>query len=99
MMSVFHAATAIWPELGRSLKQPPLVYEMAIYCDFASPPNFDLRTDQTLLDRKLQSMAAYQSQVQIARMVEQIRHSGPYEYLREFAFPHYSPKRYKSLFA
>lgn len=99
MMSIYHASGAIWPELGQPIEQPPLVYEMAIYCDFALPPNLELQTDQTTFELKLQSLAAYQSQVQIEEMVEQTRQSGPCEYLREFAFPHYTPDRYKNLFA
>ena len=99
MISVFHAAGAIWPELGQPLSAPPLVYEMAIYCDFDSPPNLELKADQSALERKLESIAAYRSQAQIEGVVAHIRQSGPYEYLREFVFPQYSPDRYKSRFA
>lgn len=72
---------------------------MAIYCDFGSPPNLELQTDQAMLDKKLQSMAVYKSQLQIEVRLAHILYGGPYEYLREFHFPHYSPNHYKSRFA
>ena len=99
MISIYHAAGPIWPELGKSLEQPPFVYEMAIYCDFAQPPNLELQSDQKALDIKLQSMAAYKSQVQIETPLAHIRAGGPYEYLREFHFPYYSPNHYKKRFS
>ena len=98
MMSIFHASGAIWPELGHPIKQPPLVYEMAIYCDFALPPNLEVQTDQTTFDKKSHSLPAFQSQGQIVEMMEQTRQNGHYEYLQEFPFPHYAPNRYKSIF-
>jgi LmbE family N-acetylglucosaminyl deacetylase len=99
MISLFHAAGAIWPELGAPLAEVPKVYEMAIYCDFDVPPNLELRGSDELFDNKLKSIAAYRSQEQIARIVDIQRASGPYEYLREVNFRFYSPERYKHLFA
>lgn len=99
MISLFHASGAIWPELGKPIDQIPSVYEMAIYCDFGEPPNLQIRADQQAFNRKLESIAAFESQNQIAKLVENVREDGPYEYLREVNFHFYSPKNYRQLFA
>jgi LmbE family N-acetylglucosaminyl deacetylase len=99
MISLFHAAGAIWPELGAPLKDVPKVYELAIYCDFPQPPQLEIRADQKAFDTKLAGIAAYKSQLQIERIVEGIRAAGAYEYLREMDFPFYSPSNHKPTFA
>jgi len=99
MICLFHAAGAIWPELGEPLKEVPKVLEMAIYCDFDQPPNLELHGDDGLFQTKLNSIAAYRSQEQIERLVDNQRAAGPYEYLREVNFRFYSPERYRHLFA
>ena len=89
MISLFHASGKIWPELGDPL-DVPFVHEMAVYCDFPSDPHLEV---------KLQSIAAYESQLQIAELVQRIREDGPYEYIRDVEFRLYSPRRYRSLFS
>jgi LmbE family N-acetylglucosaminyl deacetylase len=99
MISLFHAAGAIWPELGAPLADVPKVYELAIYCDFPQPPQLEIRADQNAFDTKLKGIAAYKSQLQIERIVEGIRAAGAYEYLREMNFRFYSPANHKPTFA
>jgi len=99
LISIFHASGTIWPELGRPLAAVPMVYEMAVYCDFAQAPNLELRGDEKSLSKKLQSIEAYRSQEQIAQLIESLRRGGPYEYLHELTFPLYSPSHYRPLFA
>jgi LmbE family N-acetylglucosaminyl deacetylase len=99
MISLFHAAGAIWPELGQPLSDVPKVYELAIYCDFPQPPQLELRAGQEAFERKLAGILAYKSQLQIARLVEIVRSAGAYEYLRELNFRFYSPENHKSAFA
>src|SRR5687767_9928673 len=70
MISLFHAAGAIWPELGEPLGDVPQVYELAIYCDFPQPPQLELRTDESAFDKKLKGIAAYRSQLAIAKLAE-----------------------------
>ena len=53
MISIFHAAGAIWPELGAPLVDVPKVYELAIYCDFPQPPQLELRADDGAFETKL----------------------------------------------
>jgi len=96
-ISIFHAAGAIWPELGHPTDVPE-VYDMAIYCDFPSPPTLQLRCDQAEFQSKLDAIAAYQSQKQIEILVKQVADAGPYEYLREVNFKFYSSTAYKHLF-
>jgi LmbE family N-acetylglucosaminyl deacetylase len=99
MISVFHAAGAIWPELGPPLTEVPKVGELAVYCDFAQPPNLEVIGSQEAFARKLQSIETFRSQEQIAALVESVRKAGPYEYIREFEFRLFSPEIYRPLFA
>jgi LmbE family N-acetylglucosaminyl deacetylase len=99
MICLFHAAGTIWPELGEPLADVPKVYELAIYCDFPQAPQYEIRGDPAAFERKLQSIAAYRSQTQIARLVETIRAAGPVEYVRALNFRFYSPTNYKGLFS
>jgi LmbE family N-acetylglucosaminyl deacetylase len=98
MISLFHASGKIWPELGDPL-DVPFVHEMAVYCDFPSDPHLEIVGDSSAFDVKLQSIAAYVSQLQIAELVHRIREDGPYEYIRDVEFRLYSPRRYRSLFS
>ena len=99
MICLFHAAGAIWPELGKPLAEVPKVYELAIYADFPQPPQLELRADAASFETKLRGIAAYRSQLQIERIVQQIRAAGAYEYLRELNFRFYSPENHKTTFA
>lgn len=96
-ISIFHAAGAIWPELGEPTAVPE-VYDMAIYCDFPSPPTLQLRCGPAEFQSKLDAIAAYQSQKQIEILVKQVANAGAYEYLREVNFKFYSSLAYKDLF-
>jgi LmbE family N-acetylglucosaminyl deacetylase len=98
MISLFHASGKIWPELGDPL-DVPMVHEMAVYCDFPSDPNLEIAGDSSAFEVKLQSIMAYESQLQIAELVQRIREDGPYEYIRDVEFQLYSPRRYRSLFS
>lgn len=98
MISLFHASGKIWPELGDPL-DVPFVHELAVYCDFPSDPNLEVVGDSTAFEIKLESIAAYESQLQIAELVQRIREDGPYEYIRDVEFRLYSPRRYRSLFS
>ncbi|MDA1165398.1 MAG: PIG-L family deacetylase [Planctomycetota bacterium] len=98
MISLFHASGKIWPELGDPL-DVPFVHEMAVYCDFPTDPNLEVAGDDSAFEVKLQSIAAYASQLQIAELVQRIREDGPYEYIRDVEFRLYSPRRYRSLFS
>lgn len=99
MISLFHAAGAIWPELGEMLSAPPRVGELAVYCPFSAPPNLEIRGDREVFEAKLKGIEAYQSQVQIAEVVDKLRSAGPVEYVREFEYELYSPALYSELFA
>jgi len=94
---LFHASGDIWPELGRPIAVPQL-YEMAIYCDFHQPPNLRLQTTDLLLQRKLEAVAAFRSQLQIEQLVRKVEQAGPVEYLHEVDFRFYEPARYAALF-
>jgi LmbE family N-acetylglucosaminyl deacetylase len=98
MISLFHATGEIWSELGPPLAPMPELYEYAVYCDFAQPPNLRLQTDDATFQKKLAAITAFASQRQIGELVDRIRDGGPNEYLREVNFRFYSPKNYQALF-
>lgn len=98
LISLFHAGGSIWPELGEPLDKTPYVHEMAIYCDFPEPPTLRISTDDACLEKKLEAIRAFKSQKQIASIIEGVRASGPYEYIRSLNFHLYQPRRYYDLF-
>ena len=99
MISLFHASGSIWPELGDPIGQVPRVFEIAVYCDYPEPPQLEIRASEEMFEKKLRSIAAFRSQLQIAQLVENVRAAGPYEYSRELKFRFYSANTYKPMFA
>jgi LmbE family N-acetylglucosaminyl deacetylase len=97
MISIFHAAGAIWPELGPPIDVPKLG-ELAVYCDFSGLPNLEIIGDDEVFRTKLRSIEVYRSQEQISAVVESLRKAGPYEYIREYEFRLFSPQIYRGLF-
>jgi len=98
LISLFHAAGNIWPELGSPIENVPYVHEMAVYCDFPEPPNLRMKTPESLLEKKLEAIAAFKSQQQIGSLIDIVRKSGPYEYLRALNFKLYQPAAYYDMF-
>ena len=98
IISVFHAQGKIWPELGEPIRKFPRLYEYATYSDYIEPPDHQVKTSPDLLERKLASIAAYQSQEQIEALVVNIRSLGPKEYIREVGFKLFNPLQYDALF-
>ena len=98
LISLFHAAGSIWPELGEAIEKVPYVHEMGVYCDFPSPPKVRMKTPQTYLEKKLNAIAAFKSQTQIASLIDIVSKSGPFEYLRELNFKLYQPTAYYDMF-
>ena len=98
LISLFHAGGTIWPELGEPIEKTPYVHEMGIYCDFPEPPTLRLSTPDEYLEKKLEAIGAFKSQKQIASLIEGVRKSGPYEYIRALNFALYRPQVYYNLF-
>jgi len=98
LISLFHAAGNIWPELGDKTEKVPYVHEIAVYCDFPQPPKVRIQTPVSLLEKKLEAIAAFKSQKQINSLIDIVRKSGPYEYLRELNFKLYQPALYYDMF-
>ncbi len=98
LISLFHAAGNIWPELGKPLAKVPYVHTFAVYCDFPVPPTLRMRTPASYLEKKLQAIAAFRSQKQISSLIENVRHCGPEEYIRAIDFRLYHPANYHNLF-
>lgn len=98
LISLFHSAGSIWPELGAPLAKVPYVHEIGVYCDFPAPPNLRVQTPESYLEKKLESIATFKSQLQIGSLIDIVRKSGPYEYLREYTFSLYQPGAYYDMF-
>jgi LmbE family N-acetylglucosaminyl deacetylase len=99
LISVFHACGEIWPELGRPLKKAPYLTEMAVYCDFPSPPQLRLKGSDRVFERKLRSILAFRSQKQIRSLVDSVRKNGPVEFYRNVQFNLYNPLKYRYRFS
>jgi LmbE family N-acetylglucosaminyl deacetylase len=98
LISLFHAAGNIWPELGQPLSNVPYVHTYAVYCDFLAPPTLRMRTPKSYLEKKLKAISAFRSQKQISSLIENVRHCGPEEYIRAIEFKLYRPAKYRALF-
>ena len=98
LISLFHAAGLIWPELGEPLEKTPYVHEIAVYCDFPTPPQLQMRTPMSFLEKKLNAIKAFRSQKQIDSLVRIVENAGPVEYIRAIEFNLYNPRRYRDLF-
>ena len=98
LISLFHAAGNIWPELGKPLDKVPYVHTYAVYCDFATPPTLRMRTPLVYLENKLKAIAAFRSQRQISSLIENVRHCGPEEYIQAIDFKLYHPASYRNMF-
>ncbi|MFO7782596.1 MAG: GlcNAc-PI de-N-acetylase, partial [Spirochaetia bacterium] len=98
LISLFHATGAVWPELGAPLVAPPPLLEMAIYCDFPAPPTLQVEGSAEDFATKLDAIAAFASQEQIAAIVDGVRAAGPFEYFREVPFSLYDSRHYAALF-
>jgi LmbE family N-acetylglucosaminyl deacetylase len=98
LISMFHAAGNIWPELGEPLEKVPYVNTYAVYCDFAEPPTLRMRTPISYLEKKLKAIGAFRSQKQISSLIDNVRHCGPEEYIRAIDFKLYHPSSYRNMF-
>jgi LmbE family N-acetylglucosaminyl deacetylase len=98
LISLFHAAGNIWPELGKPLTNVPYVNTYAVYCDFAEPPTLRMRTPKSYLENKLEAISAFRSQKQISSLIDNVRHCGPEEYIRAIDFKLYHPASYSNQF-
>ncbi len=99
LISIFHACGDIWPELGIPLAGVPKVYETAIYCRFPKPPTIKLAATAAHFETKLRAIGAYESQRQIARIVDNVRRGGPVEYFRSADVELFSTDEYAALFS
>ena len=98
LISCFHATGAIWPELGKPLKRPPYLHEIAVYCNFPKPPRLRIRAPLWAFRRKVNAIAQFKSQRQIASVVKIVEWGGPLEYLRPVEFVMYNPSIYRDMF-
>ena len=98
LISCFHACGSIWPELGSPLPRPPYIHEIAVYCNFPTPPRLRIKAPKWAFLQKLQAIAEFRSQKQIKMAVDGVRREGPWEYLRSIEFTMYHPTVYRDMF-
>ena len=98
MISLFHASGSIWPELGKPLKRVPYIHELAVYCNFSTPPRLRITAPMTAFRKKLKAISLFKSQKQIDAMVRIVESGGPLEYLRPVEFGLYVPGVYRDMF-
>ena len=98
VICIFHAWGPIWPELGEANSDVPKLYEYATYSDFVSPPTMRIRVPDELVERRLESVAMYESQQQIGLIVEGLRKVGGIEYLLEMEIDLIQHEKYAALF-
>ncbi|MFI4910677.1 MAG: PIG-L deacetylase family protein [Sedimentisphaeraceae bacterium JB056] len=98
MISIFHSTGTIWPELGKPMNDVPDVYEMGVYCDFPKPPTIQVAAAEEQLNGKINAINKFESQTQIASLIDIVRENGSFEYFSEIGFNLYSPAKYRKLF-
>jgi LmbE family N-acetylglucosaminyl deacetylase len=100
-ISIFHAIGGIWPECGEKIDRAPCLYWHCVYCKFADShePNIRVVGDAQALAVKIASVEAYNSQGQIAPMLDELRRSPPVEYLLEESFSLFQPGVYDHCFS
>jgi len=98
IISVFHSLAGIWPELGLALEAAPLLYEMAVYCNFSEPPKLRIESDPSYLEQKMNAICDFKSQKSLAPFIDTIRNFGPYEYFRPLEYKLYNPSEYHDMF-
>lgn len=98
LISLFHASGNIWPELGPVIKNTPYAYEYAVYCDYPEPPQIKVVANETIFQKKLDAILAYQSQEQIAQLVKTCQEGGPFEFFKPVSYSFYHPNNYASMF-
>lgn len=98
LISCFHAAGDIWPELGKPLARVPYIHELAVYCNFPTPPMLRIHSPDWAMRRKLKAIGEFKSQKQIARLLEIVERGGPWEYQRPLDFSLYNPAIYRDRF-
>jgi LmbE family N-acetylglucosaminyl deacetylase len=86
---IFHANGGIWD--GRKARITT-VLESAVYCPFEGAPDLALRTGHEEFERKLNAIHAYESQRQIADLVERVSSGGSIEIFKTLPAPNYSAK-------
>lgn len=98
LISCFHAAGEIWPELGPPLERVPYIHELAVYCNFPSAPMLRIHAPDWAMQRKLSAVAEFRSQKMISSLLRIVERGGPWEYLRPLEFSLYNPAVYRDMF-
>lgn len=95
-ISLFHALGGIWPECGEKIERAPFLYWHCVYCKLPDErtPNIKITGSKAAFEDKMRSVEAYNSQGQIASVMEELRKAPPVEYLLEESFSLYKPGVY-----
>jgi LmbE family N-acetylglucosaminyl deacetylase len=99
-ISLFHALGGVWPECGEKIERAPFLYWHCVYCKLPDnrTPNIRITGSKAAFQDKMRSVEAYNSQGQIASVMEELRKAPPVEYLLEESFSLYKPGVYDKYF-
>ena len=97
LISLFHSSGVIWPSLGKPC-DVPILYEYPLYVNLSENPTLRVESSDDVLQTKLKSIEAYESQEQIASLVNNLRAAGAVEYYRCVNVEFYHPSNYEGLF-
>ena len=99
-ISLYHAIGGIWPECGVKLEKVPYLYWHCVYCKFADgrEPNIRIVGDSASFATKIKAIQEYNSQGQIAPLIDHLRVAPPVEYLLEESFSLFQPGVYDHCF-
>jgi LmbE family N-acetylglucosaminyl deacetylase/fructoselysine-6-P-deglycase FrlB-like protein len=96
-IACFHASGEIWLDLGKPIALP-VRWDYAVYCPFAGDPEVQVRGSDAHFQRKLDAIAAFASQTQIAALVAAQRAGGPVEHLKLVTWKGYNVSDTAKLF-
>lgn len=93
-IAVAHAAgEGMWEELGQPVQVKSLL-ESAVYSRFDIPADCALHAPQSAFERKLAAISKFESQKQIAGLVQKVVEGGPIEHFLTIDLSGYNPKQY-----
>ncbi|RMD85142.1 MAG: PIG-L family deacetylase [Candidatus Dadabacteria bacterium] len=96
-ISLFHASSGIWPELGPKISLP-LLYYGAVYCDL-DQVDFAIKGDEDMHRRKLDGIRTFASQKQIVDALASQRGAQPaIEVFQRVKYNFFEPNNYRWLF-
>ncbi len=98
LISIFHATSGIWSELGSPIRRPEL-FEWPTYMRPHGEPVVGLFGSKDVFEAKLDAIAKWESQTEIiAQLIDTQRAAGPVEFFWKPALDVYDPASVEGIF-